>query len=323
MTTRVTFGTSGMQVSPVSFGTWQLSPRFWGQQSEEEAITAMKTALDLGINFFDTADAYGDGLAETVLGRFVAQVPRDDVIITTKVVHHFNPDSTRYPDLSPENLRVRCDIQLKRLGVDMIDVYLLHSFDPLTPIRVVTETLNELRQAGKIRHFGVSNFNVEQHRAMRTAGAYEVSQPPYSLLDRGIEEDLLPYCESENLGVMVYSPLHKGLLTGKYDGSESFSDFREHHADFKGERFRSICDAVRTLQPLADKYGMSLYQLVLAATLEHPAVQVAIVGIKTAKQIQEAAAVMGQRIERPDYFAVRQALTLAPTRIQDAAGGRR
>ena len=323
MTTRVPFGSSSLKVSPVSFGTWQLSPRFWGQQSEEAAITAMKTAFDLGINFYDTADAYGDGLAETVLGRFIAQVPRDEVIITTKVVHHFNEDGTRYPDLSPENLRRRCDIQLKRLGVDTIDVYLLHSYDPLTPIRTVTATLNELRQAGKIRHFGVSNFNVEQHRAMRNAGAYEITQPPYSLLDRGIEEDLLPYCESENLGVMVYSPMHKGLLTGKYDGSETFSDFREHHADFQGERFGAICAAVQSLAPLAEKYGMSLYQLVLAATLEHPAVQVAIVGIKTPQQIKEAAAVMGRRIERPDYFAVRQALTLAPSRIQDASGGRK
>jgi aryl-alcohol dehydrogenase-like predicted oxidoreductase len=323
MTTRVTFGSSSLKVSPVSFGTWQLSPRFWGPQSEEAAITAMKTAFDLGINFYDTADAYGDGKAETVLGRFVAQVPRDEIIITTKVVHHFNEDGTRYPDLSPENLCRRCDIQLKRLGVDTIDVYLLHSFDPLTPIQVVTDTLNELRQAGKIRHFGVSNFNVEQHRAMRSAGAYEVTQPPYSLLDRGIEEDLLPYCESESLGVMVYSPMHKGLLTGKYDGSETFSDFREHHDDFNGERFRDICAAVQSLASLAEKYDMSLYQLVLAATLEHPAVQVAIVGIKTPEQIKEAAAVMGKRIERPDYFAVRQALTLAPTRIHDASGGRK
>jgi aryl-alcohol dehydrogenase-like predicted oxidoreductase len=320
MSERVTFGATGLQVSPVCFGTWQLSPRFWGPQPEEELITAMQTAFDHGINFFDTAEAYGDGLAETVLGKFVQQVPRDQVVITTKVFNHFNPDASRYPDLSRAYVMERCEMSLKRLQVDTIDVYLLHFFDHLTPLGEITETLDMLQHQGKIRHYGVSNFTTEQFRAARSFGAYDVMQPPYSLIDFGIENDLLPYCQAENVGVMIYSPMHKGLLTGKYTGSETFDDFRQHHPDFQGERFQAITAAVQSLKPLAEKYGMSLYQLILTATLMHPSIQVAVVGIKTAEQIKEAAGVLGKTLDRPDYFAVRKALTLEQKRVRDATG---
>jgi aryl-alcohol dehydrogenase-like predicted oxidoreductase len=308
-------------VSPVCFGTWQLSPRFWGAQSKEAILRAMRAGLEQGINFFDTADAYGDGLAETVLGEFLATVPRGEVVVCTKVFNHFNPDGSRYPDLSAAHVRQRCETELTRLGIDTLDVYLLHLADVLTPMREVTATLEALRREGKIRYYGVSNHPLEHCRALRRWGHYEVCQPPYSLLDPAIEKDLLPYCEAEDIGVMVYSPLHKGLLTGKYTGSETFTDFRQHHPDFQGERFREIATAVQSLKPLADGYGLSVYQLVLAATLMHPAVQVAVVGIKTAAQIVEAAGAMGRTLSREDYFRVRKTLTIEGAgRIRDAAG---
>jgi aryl-alcohol dehydrogenase-like predicted oxidoreductase len=321
MATRVRFGSTGLSVSPVCFGTWQLSPRFWGAQSKAEILQAMRAGLDAGINFFDTADAYGDGLAETVLGEFLATVSREDVVVCTKVFNHFNPDGSRYPDLSAEHLRQRCEIELARLGIDTIDIYLLHLVDVLTSMRDVTATLEALRAEGKIRHYGVSNHPPEHLRALRRWGRYEVCQPPYSLLDAAIEKDLLPYCEAEDIGVMVYSPLHKGLLGGKYKGTETFADFRQHHPDFQGERFREITAAVQSLRPLADSYGLSIYQLVLAATLMHPAIQVAVVGIKTPAQIVEAAGAMGRVISREDYFRVRKALTIEGAgRIRDATG---
>ncbi|OGV64142.1 MAG: hypothetical protein A3K19_01025 [Lentisphaerae bacterium RIFOXYB12_FULL_65_16] len=320
MATRVTFGATGLQVSPVCYGTWQLSPRFWGEQSKGDILRAMRAALDAGVNFFDTADAYGDGYGEAVLGEFLGAVPRDQVVVCTKVVNHFNPDGSRYPDLSSAHVRERCDIQLQRLRIDTIDVYLLHLVDPLTPLFELAEVLEALRKAGKIRHYGVSNHTTEQLRALRRFGAYNVCQPPYSLLAREIENDLLPYCEGENLGVMVYSPLHKGLLSGKYKGDETFSDFRQHHADFQGERFRQVAAAVQGLKSMAEKYGMSIYQLVLTATLMHPAIQVGVVGIKTPEQITEAAAVMGRRLEREDWYLIRKALTLDSGRIRDAGG---
>lgn len=316
---RVVLGGSQLQVSPVAFGTWQLSPRFWGEQSKEDAIAAMRLACEQGINFFDTADAYGDGYAETVLGEAMRDLPRQELVICTKFFNHFNPDASRYPDLTQAYLTERCEASLKRMGIDCIDLCLLHFFDELTPLAEVAGTLEKLRDQGKIRHFGVSNHNIEQTRAQRRFTEYTVTQPPYSLIDRGIESDLLPYCQAENIGVMVYSPLHKGLLTGKYTGEETFSDFRQHHADFQGERFKALCAAVRGLTPMAEQYGLTTYQLVLAATLMHPAIHVAISGIKTPAQIEEAAGAMGKTISREDYFKVRTALSEGG-KVRDASG---
>jgi aryl-alcohol dehydrogenase-like predicted oxidoreductase len=320
MPARIPFGSTGLAVSPVSFGTWQLSPRFWGEQPATEVIAAMHAAFDGGINFFDTSDAYGDGHAESVLGQFLAAVPRDQVVVATKVFNHYNPDASRYPDLDPAHIVERCEASLRRLGIETIDVYLLHFFDQLTPLAAIAETLERLRALGKIRHYGVSNFTTEQFRAARAVGDFAVHQPPYSLLDTAIEADLLPYCQVNNVGVMVYSPLHKGLLTGKYTGAETFTDFRQHHPDFQGARFAAIADAVRSLQPMAERYGLTIYQLVLAATLMHPSIQVAIAGIKTAAQARAAAGALGKTISRPDYFAIRTALAVDARKVKDAGG---
>ena len=142
MTQRITFGATGLDVSAVCFGTWQLSPRFWGDVPKEDMLAALHRALDVGVNFFDTADAYGDGLAETVMGEFLRDAPRSDVVVCTKVFNHFNPDASRYPDLSPDHVRERCDIELQRRGIDTIDLYLLHMFDPMTPLAEVSGTLD-------------------------------------------------------------------------------------------------------------------------------------------------------------------------------------
>ncbi|UCF14284.1 MAG: aldo/keto reductase [Phycisphaerales bacterium] len=321
MSDRIIFGATGLEVSPICFGTWQLSPRFWGDQPKEDVLAAMSAALEAGINFFDTADAYGDGYAEMVLGEFLADKPRESVVICTKVFNHFNPDGSRYPDLTPSHIRQRCELQLKRMGLEMIDLYLLHLFDPLTPLADIAEVLDTLRKQGKIRSYGVSNHTVEQLRAQRRFGAYDAIQPCYSLVDTTIESDLIPYCQAENVGVMVYSPLHKGLLTGKYEGDETFSDFRKFLRDFQGERFRKIAEAVQSLKPLAKKYDLTTYQLVLTATLMHPGIDVAIVGIKNRKQIAEAIGAMGNKISREDYFAARTTLAVdGASKIKDAGG---
>ena len=264
---RVQLGNSGLSVSPVAIGTWQLSPRFWGEQSKDDYVDALRFAFAEGINLIDTAEAYGDGYAETVVGEAITDLPRDELVIVTKVFNHFNDDGTRYPDLSPEHIAARCDVSLGRMGIDTIDLYLLHMYDPLTALDDIAGELDRLRDQGKIRAYGVSNHSVEQLRAQRHCGAYTVLQPPYSLIDPAGEDDLLPYCQSENIGVMVYSPLHKGLLSGKYDGTETFADFRQNHPDFQGDRFVALASAVRNLRPIAERYGLTIYQLVLAATL--------------------------------------------------------
>lgn len=321
---RVTLGESELSVSPVAFGTWQLSPRFWGEQSKDEAMAAMKAAFDRGVNFFDTADAYGDGYAESVLGEAIRDLPRDELVIATKVFNHFKPDASRYPDLSPDHVVDRCEASLERLGIETIDLYLLHFYDQLTPLADVAEVLERLCDEGKVRAIGVSNHTVEQFRAQRHFGPYTVCQPPYSLIDPAIEDDLLPYCQAEDIGVMVYSPLHKGLLTGKYTGTETFHDFRQHHPDFQGERFQTLCAGVQSLKPMAEGYGMSIGQLVVAATLMHPAIDVAVCGIKTRAQIEELAGAMGKTISRENYFEVRKALASeAAPKLPDARGAQK
>ena len=320
---RITLGPSGLSVSPIAFGTWQLSQRFWGEQPKSSIVDAVRKAVDLGINFFDTADAYGDGYAETVLGEALRDVPRNDVVVATKWFNHFNADKSRYPDLSHSYVIERCEASLRRLGVEAVDLALLHFYDPITPLQETAGALEALKKQGKVLHFGVSNHTVGQIRAQRKFAAYDVVQPSYSLIDPAGENDLLPYCQSENLSVMVYSPVHKGLLSGKYDGTETFDDFRKEHPDFQGDRFRDLCGAVKSLQPTADKYGLSIYQLVLAVTLAHPAINVAICGIKTPEQIVEAAGAAGKTIERSDVFAVRAAVGPSATKVVDAKGVRK
>lgn len=321
---RVELGNSGLTVSPVAFGTWQLSRRFWGDQSKDDAVAAMKLAFDKGVNFYDTADAYGDGYAESVLGEALKELPRDEVVVATKVYNHYNPDKTRYPDLSGSHIVERCEASLDRLGIDTIDLYILHFYDHLTPMQEVADTLMKLRDEGKIRAIGLSNHSVDQVRAQLVFADYSVVQPAYSFVDTSIEKDLLPYCQAENIGVMIYSPMHKGLLTGKYTGTESFGDFRKMHPDFQGDRFKELCDGVQSLKPMADKYGMSVYQLVLTATLMHPSIDVAVCGIKTPDQIAEAADVMGKTIDRPDYFATRKSIPgQEGKKVLDASGTRK
>lgn len=283
----------------------------------------MRKAVDLGINFFDTADAYGDGYAETVLGEQLRDLPRDELVIATKVFNHFNPDGSRYPDLSPEHIRERCDIELARLGIDCIDLYLLHRSEALTAYSEIADCLDGLVKAGKIRTYGVSNHNVTELAAQRSFGDYSVLQPPYSLIDPVGERDLLPYCQAEDIGVMIYSPLHKGLLSGKYDGSEQFDDFRANDPDFQGDRFRALCNAVRSLGEIADGYGVTIPQLVYATTLMHPSIQVAIAGIKTTAQIEEVAGAAGVKISRADYYNVREAVGPGAARVTDAGGTRK
>ena len=302
MSERVVLGRTGLEVSPICFGTWQLSPRFWGEQDKSEIIAGLRAGV----------------------GEFLAEARRDELVVTTKVFNHFREDRSRYPDVSAEHVRQRCELELGRLKTDRIDLYLLHMFDPLTHPAEVAGCLEELKKEGKIRCYGVSNYTTEQLRTYRRFGAFDVVQPPYSLMATGIEADLLGYCQAQEVGVMVYSPLGKGLLTGKYKGKETFEDFRKSHADFQGERFEMIAEAVQGLKPMAEKYGMSVVQLVLAATLMHPGIQAAVVGIKKREQIVEAAAVMGKRISRDDYFRVRGLLKIdGGGKITDAKGARK
>ena len=310
MSTRVTLGRTELKVSPVCYGAWQLSPKFWGPQPEDTVAAAMRKAVEVGVNFFDNADAYGEGHAESVMGRALKGLPRKDLVIDTKVFWHWYDDGHRHGDLSRDYILRACEASLKRLQLEYIDLYQCHSWDPLTDPAETAGALKDLQRQGKIRHFGVSNWSVEQLRLGRKHAEYATLQPFYSLLKRGIETDLLPYCQHENMGVLVYSPLHNGLLSGKYTGTETFDDFRKNHGDFQGERFQKICARVAQLKEIASGYHLSTVQLVLATTIQHPGIHCAIAGIKTAEQIAEAAGAMGKQLSMDDWNKVRGLLNV-------------
>jgi aryl-alcohol dehydrogenase-like predicted oxidoreductase len=302
----VTLGKSGLQVTPIVYGTWQISPQYWNfrQDDTERMIASIRRGLEKGINFFDTADAYGDGLSEQILGKALSVYPREKFVLATKVYHHFYPDGRRHPDLSAKYIVQACENSLRRLNMDYIDLYQCHSFEPLTDFEETTEALEKLKSQGKIKIYGVSNYSVEQLRTARKFGEYATSQNYYSLIDRSAEKDLLPYCRAEGIGILVYSPLHRGLLTGKYKGDEKFADLRAKSPEFQGQLFKERCEKVSSLREIADKYDMSITQLVLTTTLMNSMIDCAIVGIKKPEHIEEAAEVIGKSVSREDYFKV-------------------
>ena len=308
---RVQLGRTSLMVSPICFGCWQMGQTFWGPVPEEDLRAAVRKALDLGINFFDTADAYGDGLGEEILGRALKGVPRESYIVATKVYHHWLPErnNARHPDLSYDYMIWECEQSLRRLGIDTIDLYQAHAFDVLTHPEETARAFEALKQQGKIRYAGCSNYNLEELRVALRFGRMDTCQPHYNLLKREAEEDLFPLCMAEGIGVLAYSPLHHGLLCGKFTGDETFTDFRADHPMFQGDEFKKNVERVNRLRPIASESGLTVTQLVVAATLAHPAVTCAIVGIKNSAQIEDAAGAMGKAISRWDYYQIRKALT--------------
>ncbi len=282
----VQLGKTDLIVSRICFGCWQLSPRFWGEVPLGPWEDALRQAVDLGVNFLDTADAYGNGYAESSLGNFFKKTGlRDKFIVATKFLHNFEQEE-RHPDTSYEYILRECDASLKRLQTDRIDLYQIHSFDPLTRPDEVAAAFRQLKKAGKVRWFGVSNLSPEQMRMYQNFFEVSCLQPPYSLLNRAVEKAELPYCLGERLGVIPFSPLYRGLLTGKYARDHVFSDTRAQSKLFTGKAFQIIMDALDTLRPIAEKYSLTLAQLAIRWILTHPAVTAAIVGVKTSEHIQ-------------------------------------
>ena len=281
----VQLGRTDLTVSRICFGCWQLSPRFWGDVALEPWHKAIEAALDCGVNFIDTADAYGDGYAEEALGEFLAaERLRDRFVIATKFYWNFGtPD--RHPDTRYEYILRACEASLKRLKTDRIDLYQIHAFDPLTVPADVAAAFGRLKKEGKVRWFGVSNLTAEQMRMYE--GSFEVSslQPPYSLLARDVERSELPYCLGQRMGVIPYSPLFRGLLTGKYTRDHVFTDSRANAPYFTGAKFQAIMDGLDELRPIATDLELDLAQLAIRWVATHPAITAPIVGIKTPEHI--------------------------------------
>lgn len=280
-------GKSDLNVSRICFGCWQLAPAFWGDVPLEPWEKALHSAIDLGVNFIDTANAYGDGYAEECLGNYFAKTgTRDKFVLATKFFWVIHDDGGRHVDTSYDSIIEECEKSLRRLQTDRIDLYQVHAFDPLTRPDRVAAALKLLQDQGKVRHFGVSNLNVEQMRMYAKHIEIASLQPPYSLLARDVEACELPYCLAENIGVIPYSSLFRGLLTGKYERDHKFTDSRKNIPLFNGNAFQRILDAMDELAPIAADLDLTVPQLAIRWNLTHPAVTAPIVGVKTPDHIE-------------------------------------
>lgn len=299
----VQLGKTNLIVSRICFGCWQLSPRWWGEVPLDDWRAAADSALDLGVNFFDTADAYGDGFAESALGDWMAERKcRDKLIVATKFFWSFE-QAQRVPDTSHDYILRECEASLKRLRTDRIDLYQIHSWDPLTRPDEVAAAFGKLKKEGKVRWFGVSNLNVEQMSLYLKHFDIECLQPPYNMIERGVESRELPFCLEKRIGVITYSTLAKGLLTGKYSPDQEFADAaRADDSRFKGERFARILRSVQALQPIADQHGLTLPQLAVRWVLTHPAVTSAIVGVKRPEHIETIVAAADDILPARDWY---------------------
>lgn len=282
------FGRTGLEVSRVSFGTFQFGGA-WGEFERSDAVRLTRQAYEAGINFIDTAYAYGFGRAEQIVGEALAgplATQRDEVVIATKGGVRVADDGTRVRDASPEWLRKGLEESLRNLGVDHTDVYLVHWPDPSVPAAETAGVVAEFIDEGKVRFPGVSNYTVAQMREFSETLSIDVVQPPYSLLRRGIEDELLPYCEQEDIGVFAYGTLAHGLLTGKYAPGAQFEGWRASSPLFQGEGFRRNSEMAHELVAYAGQLGVGVSELVTAWALAHPAVQCAIVGATNPGQLE-------------------------------------
>jgi aryl-alcohol dehydrogenase-like predicted oxidoreductase len=287
---QVTLGRSGLVVSRLAFGTWQLGGD-WGPTDTAAAMDAIRRAADEGVTLFDTAQAYGFGQSEQLLSAALRGVPREQVVIATK--GGLRPNGTGLVrDASARWIREGVEASLRALATDYVDLYQLHWPDPATPFDETAETLAKLIAEGKIRHAGVSNFDVEQMEAFEVTLPVETLQPPYDLFRRDIEAEVLPYTAAHEIGVLVYGPLAHGLLSGSLGPDTRFArdDWRSRSPMFQGETYSRNLRVAAGLGALATELGFTLPQLAIGWTLTNPAVQVAIVGTRDRDHVDEVLA---------------------------------
>jgi aryl-alcohol dehydrogenase-like predicted oxidoreductase len=292
--TAARLGMTDLEVFPIAFGTWQLGGE-WGEVDRDAGIAAIRRARELGTNLFDTAQGYGFGASEELLGRALRgdlDHYRDEVVIATKGGLRMTDDGL-VRDSSRDWLRHGVEASLKSLGVDHVDLYQVHWPDPDVPFAETAGALQELVDEGKIRHVGVSNYDVDQIDDFARTRPVETVQPPYHLFRRFIEDELLPYTHDHDIGVLAYGPLAHGLLTGTMDAATSFADddWRKGSPVFQGSDFRRNLEVVDQLKRFAtDELGCSVAQLAVAWTLANPAVDVAIVGARHPDHIEDTLA---------------------------------
>ncbi len=298
-------GKSDVEVSAITFGAWAVGGWMWGGTDEEQSIAAIRKAIELGVTTIDTAAVYGFGRSEEIVAKAIAPYKRENLQILTKFGLRWDisqPAPKRW-DTTDRNgnpavvshwakadgIIYECEQSLKRLSTDYIDVFQQHWPDPGTPLEQSAIALATLLAQGKIRAVGESNFNVEQLETISDLIPIASNQPPYSMVNRGIENDVMPYCVEHDISVIVYSPLQRGLLTGKITDGYQFNgdDHRANSPLFRGENLRRVNAFLNEIRPIAQAHNATLAQLVINWTLHRPGVTAVLVGARNPQQAEE------------------------------------
>ncbi len=298
---------SSLSVTPIVLGTWPMAGIQWSGVNEKECLRAIARALDLGVNMIDTAYMYGfHGEAERLVGKAIRK-RREDVLIATKGGLEWERGGAgRRVDCSYQRLMDHAEESLSRLGVDCIDLYYAHAFDPHTPVAETARAMAELLVQGKIRAVGLSNWTVEQMEEFRQGCELHAVQPLYNMLHREAERDVIPYCREHGIACLVYRPLERGLLTDAIKPGSDFppEDSRREKPEWRGEEFERTREMVMKLKALAEALGKTTAQIALNWTIHQPGVTAAICGAKRPEQVEENVGAAGWKLSPEDMERV-------------------
>lgn len=286
------FGKTDMETTPIGFGSWAVGgsgwAAGWGPQDDEESVGAIRRALELGVNWIDTAAVYGLGHSEEIVARALEGVSERPYVFT-KCSMVWDENGEIGHSIKAESVKRECENSLRRLRTDAIDLYQIHWPNPDEEIEEGWSAMAELKAEGKVRHIGVSNFDVGQMKRAQEIASVESLQPPYSMLSREIEDEILPYCQENGIAVIVYSPMKSGLLTGKMTRERAQNlpedDWRSRASAFQEPQLSRNLELVELLSEIGDRHGVSSAEVAIAWTLSHPAVTGAIVGARRPDQV--------------------------------------
>jgi aryl-alcohol dehydrogenase-like predicted oxidoreductase len=306
-----TLGNSNLALTPIGFGAWAIGGgdwKFaWGSQDDNESVAAIRRALDLGINWIDTAAVYGLGHSEEIVARAVKGSGHHPYVFT-KCSLRWNADRSIYNSLKAASVAEELENSLRRLGVDTIDLYQVHWPNPETDIEEGWEALARLKEQGKIRWIGVSNFNVDQMKRAQKIAPITSLQPPYSMLRRAVETEILPYARENGIGVINYSPMVSGLLTGKMTAERVAAmpadDWRRNAVEFNEPRLSRNLRLVELLREIGAGNNVTPGVVAVAWTLRNPAITAAIVGGRSPMQVEELIPALHFRLGDDEFEAI-------------------
>lgn len=314
-------GNTDLILSEVTFGAWAAGGWMWGGTERDEAIKAIKVSYALGVTSIDTAPIYGQGVSEEIVGEAIKDLPRDRFQILTKFGMRwderkgdffFNSKDNKGNDIdiykyaSKQSIIKECEDSLKRLRTDYIDLYQIHWPDTTTPISESMEAVGRLIEQGKVRYGGVCNYSAAQMAEAEHTLSLASNQVPYSMVKRTIEAEVVPYCIEHQKGILAYSPLERGLLTGKMKPGHQFAegDHRKTVSFFKDENITRVNDFLNSIKPIADEYRLTVGQLVILWTLAQPGITIALVGARNSEQAIENAKAIDKNLTKTDIDTI-------------------